>query len=86
MIFGGGATLFESPPLLNIRQMLGGAMFTHFLIVFFSTLPSFPFSSFFCLFYFFFCFFGALGGAPGGTPPLLPPPSYGTGKTTENIN
>ena len=53
--FWGGATLFESPPpLLNIRQMLGGAMFTHFLIVFFSTLPSFPFSSFFCLFFFVF--------------------------------
>ena len=56
IFFGGGGDFVRIPPLLNIRQMLGGAMFTHFLIVFFSTLPSFPFSSFFCLFYFFFVF------------------------------
>lgn len=87
MIFfwGGGATLFESPPPPAKYKADARGRDVHTFSN--SFLFHFAFFPLFLLFLsFFFLFFWCPRGCARGHAPPLAPPSYGTGKTTENIN
>lgn len=82
--FWGGATLFESPPPAKYKADARGRDVHTFSNSF---LFHFAFFPLFLLFLsFFFLFFWCPRGCARGHAPPLAPPSYGTGKTTENIN